>query len=143
MKGLLYMSLIMFAIVVSSCGRTGNSGRFQEAYENDTIIKLTSVKFDALTLDLGKVEEGEQVVTKFVFMNTGKENLLLQNVSASCGCTKPKFDASPISPGRKSEIEVTFDTRGRSGRQRNSVMVATNTKPPNTVLTFTCEVIPR
>jgi len=141
MKGLIVNLLIMFAIGVFSCGRMGSSNRL-EASGNDTVMKKTSISFDVVDKDLGQVTEGNKVVAKFVVTNTGNENLFLQNVSASCGCTKPKFDAKPIRPGRKTEIEVTFDSSGRSGLQRNSVMVTTNTEPPNTVLTFTCEVLP-
>ena len=141
MKGLIYNLLAMFVIGISSCGFKGNSNSL-EVSGNDTVMKKTSIKFEVLEQDLGQVKEGEKVITKFVVTNTGNENLFLQNVSASCGCTKPKFDAKPIRPGRRSEIEVTFDTSGRMGLQRNSVMVTANTEPPNTVLTFTCEVLP-
>ena len=142
MKGLMFSLLMLFAIVVSSCGQGGNFNNM-EASGIEAEMKITTIKFDALEKNLGQVREGYKAVAKFVITNTGNDNLLIQNVNVSCGCTQPQFDARPIRPGRRSEIEVTFDTRGRPGMRRNSVVVTTNTEPSSTVLTFICEVIPR
>jgi len=145
MKSLLFIKLIILLIVVSSCGSRGRSKENSVDAESsviDTTLQKTSIKFFEVEKDMGQVNEGEQVVFVYEFSNTGKADLFLQSVRAPCGCTKPKYDQKPIHSGKKGSIEVTFDTKNRPGIQRKTVSVTTNTEPPNTVLTFTCEVIP-
>ena len=142
MKGLSCFVLAVFVIGVSSCGRTGKSKDHVMFEETSETVMKTTVKFLATEHDFGIVKEGEKVVHVFEVLNTGNAVLLLQSVQPSCGCTTPKYDTKPIRPGKKGSIEVVFDTKGRPGKQRKTVMVVTNTEPPNTVLTFTCEVRP-
>ena len=144
MKRLMYISLAMFMLGASSCGGRGQSKNNvdSESSQNDSVIKRTSVRFDVVEQDLGTVKEGEKVFLKYEATNTGKADLLLQKVAPSCGCTTPKYEKQPIRPGKKGVIEVTFDTKNRSGKQRKTIMVTTNTEPPNTVLAFTCEILP-
>ena len=145
MKGLLYILLVMFTIGASSCGHTGKSkdeAMIGKTSEIDHTLKKTTVKYLAAEYDFGLVKEGEKVVHVYEVLNTGKADLLLQSVTPSCGCTTPKYDKKPIRPGKKGSIEVVFDTKGRPGKQRKTIVVVTNTEPPNTVLSFTCEVRP-
>ena len=141
MKGLSYILLAVFLIGASACGRKGKSNEdFMETVDFESLAKTTA-KYLATEHDFGQVVEGKKVVHVYEVLNTGKADLLLHNVMPSCGCTTPKYDQKPIRPGKKGSIEVVFDTKGRPGKQRKTVMVVTNTEPPNTVLTFTCEVI--
>jgi len=140
MKGISCILLILFIIGISSCGRTGKSKDHVMFEETSETVKKTAIKFLATEHDFGIVKEGEKVVHVFEVLNAGNADLLIQSVHPSCGCTMPKYDKKPIRPGRKGSIEVVFDTKGRSGIQRKTVTVVTNTEPPNTVLTFMCEI---
>jgi len=144
MKGLSYFLLVLFLLGVSSCGQRNNpkDNTILSASEIDTVPRKTTVKFLATEHDFGQVLEGDKVVHVYEVLNTGKENLLLQSVKPSCGCTTPKYDKQPIRPGKKGSIEVVFNTKGRTGKQRKTIHVVTNTEPPNTVLSFYGEVIP-
>ena len=145
MKNIICILLVMSMIGIFSCGQKGRSKDkypVVESSETDTIMKKTSVKFTSVEHDFGQVKEGEKVVHVFEAQNTGKNDLVFQSVRPSCGCTAPKFDTKPIRPGKKGTIEVVFDTKNRPGVQRKTVMVITNTEPPNTLLTFSCEVLP-
>jgi len=129
---------------VSACGHKGKSKESIDAsisYGIDTTLVKTTLKYIATEHDFGQVMEGEKVVHTFEVLNTGKADLLIQSVRPSCGCTTPKYDKKPIRPGKKGTIEVAFDTKGRTGKQRKTVVVVTNTEPPNTVLSFTCEIL--
>lgn len=143
MKSFLHILLVVFLMGLTACGFTGRTkddGLFGESSE--TLMK-TTVKFLSTEHDFGLVKEGEKVVHVYEVLNTGDAGLLLQSVTPSCGCTMPKYDKKPIRPGKKGSIEVVFDTTGRPGMQRKTIIVVTNTEPPNTVLSFTCEVIPK
>ena len=144
MSRLLYIVLIVLLIGVPSCNNRGKSK--ENLRENevsaDSTVQRTTIRFVEVEKDMGQVKEGEKVSLVYEVMNTGEADLLLQEVRPSCGCTTPKYEKKPVRPGKKGTIEVSFDTKGRPGKQRKTVMVVTNTEPPNTVLTFTCEVIP-
>ena len=144
MKSFSYILLFTLLTCVLACGsRRQSQENDHSAYaEIDGALKKTTLKFVALEHDFGMVKEGEKVKHVFEVLNTGEADLLLQDVRPSCGCTSPNYDKKPIRPGRKGTIEVVFDTKGRPGNQRKTVMVVTNTVPPNTVLSFICEVIP-
>jgi hypothetical protein len=145
MKVLSYLLLVIFLTGVSACGQKGKSkvnNNSPEISGIDSTLAKTTLKYLATEHDFGQVKEGEKVAHTFEVLNTGKADLVLQSVKPSCGCTTPNYEKKPIRPGKKGTIEVVFDTKGRTGQQRKSVMVVTNTEPPNTVLFFTCEVIP-
>ena len=144
MKGLSCLLFVLFLLGILACGQKGKSKEniILSASEIDTTLKKTTIKFVDTEHDFGQVREGEKVVQVYEVLNTGKENLLIQSVKPSCGCTTPKYDKQPIRPGKKGAIEVVFNTKGRSGKQRKTVLVVTNTEPPNTVLSFYGEVIP-
>nr|MBA2407698.1 DUF1573 domain-containing protein [Chitinophagales bacterium] len=46
----------------------------------------------------------------------------------------------PIPPGGKGQIEVQFDSKGRSGLQNKTVTVTANTDPSQTVLNISSNV---
>jgi len=147
MKTLSYFLLVaIFLAGISACGHKIKPKEKEHVYipENhviDTTLAKTTVKFVAIQHDFGQVKEGTKVVHVYEVLNTGKADLVLQSVSPSCGCTTPKWDKKPIRPGKKGQIEVVFDSEGRSGKQRKSITVVTNTEPPSTILFLTGEVI--
>ena len=91
--------------------------------------------------DFGKVEEGEKVGFVFNFENAGTGNLIILAASTTCGCTVPRYDTKPISPGDNGEMEVIFDTSGRSGIQTKIITVKSNASVPLVMLKITAEVI--
>jgi len=103
--------------------------------------ELPKMEFRELLHDFGTVIEGEKVAYSFVFKNTGKRDLLISNVSASCGCTAPKYSKEPVAPGEEGIVSVTFDTRRRRGFQHKSITVSANTQPNKTVLRIKAKVI--
>jgi len=145
MKSFSNIFLVIFLTVVASCGFQSKSKEIDLNSETsgiDTVMKKTTLKFVSIEHDFGQVQEGDKVTHVYEVQNTGKFDLVLQSVKPSCGCTMPKYERKPIRPGRKGTIEVEFDTRSRPGKQRKTILVVTNTEPPNTVLFFTCDVIP-
>ncbi|MGK2862820.1 MAG: DUF1573 domain-containing protein [Chitinophagaceae bacterium] len=97
---------------------------------------------DSTYKDLGKVKEGQVVEVSYRFRNNGDKNLVIANVTASCGCTVPEKPEKPISPGEEGVIKAKFDSEGRGkGETRKEVFVTANTKPENlTQLSFRVEI---
>ncbi|MFP4061069.1 MAG: DUF1573 domain-containing protein [Bacteroidales bacterium] len=94
--------------------------------------------FDNLKFNYGKIKEGEVVENEFVLKNTGKSNLIIRKVKASCGCTAVNPEKNVIAPGQSTTIKAVFNSKGRRGAQRKSVRVITN-DPANSSLVLWIE----
>lgn len=103
----------------------------------------TTIDYEAVEIDFGKVREGKIVEKTFWFRNTGAESLLIENVRSSCGCTVPEWPKEPVPPGGRGKIVVRFDTKGKYGEQRKRVIVTANTNPRETFLELSGKVKPR
>ena len=98
-------------------------------------VPTTSLKFDKLSHDFGKVKEESDNKTVFRVTNTGKFPLIIDAVKASCGCTTPSKPTEPIAPGKSDKIEVVFHPNvGQLNKQSKTVRVTANTEPKETVL---------
>lgn len=88
-------------------------------------------------------EEMRSVSTQFEFTNTGKSPLIIQRVSASCGCTTPNYAKEPILPGKTGKISATYSTIGRPGTFNKTIRVYTNVPDTVYVLTIKGNVTPK
>ena len=75
--------------------------------------------------DYGTITKGDNGVVFFVFTNTGKEPLIIEKATSSCGCTVPVTPKQPILPGAKDSISVKYDTN-RVGTINKTVTVMSN-----------------
>lgn len=104
---------------------------------------FTSIQWlDSTVQNLGKVKEGQVVEVSYRFKNGGDKNLIIANVTASCGCTVPEKPEKPIAPGEEGIIRAKFDSRGRpAGITQKDVQVYANTLPESmTRLSFKVEI---
>jgi len=85
------------------------------------------VLFEKITHDFGTLNEGDPAMEVFKFKNVSNEEIVLQNVKASCGCTTPKWTNTPVPPGGEGEIQVSYGTAGRPGPFNKSVTVTLDT----------------
>ena len=90
--------------------------------------KPAEIKFDKLTHDFGTFSEKDPVVScTFSFTNVGEVPLVINQAVASCGCTVPEYTKTPIQPGEKGEIKVTYNGTGKfPGHFKKSITVRTN-----------------
>lgn len=95
---------------------------------------LTSMRFDSDRHDFGVIKATDKVTHVYTFTNTGKQPLKIESVTASCGCTIPKWPKKPIAPGEQGEIKIIFSAAGKRGPQHKVVNVMANTLPTNTRL---------
>ena len=87
------------------------------------------MNFEQTEYDFGTVKQGEVVNHTFVFTNTGSTPLIIENASATCGCTVPDWTREPVAPGDQGQIAVQFNTAGKMGQQNPTVTVRANTQP--------------
>ena len=88
------------------------------------------IKFDVLSKNVGNFKEADAVQTAvYSFTNVGNQPLVIQQATASCGCTVPEYTKAPIAPGEKGQIKVTYNGKGKfPGHFKKTVTVRTNGK---------------
>jgi len=99
------------------------------------------IEFKATEFNFGSInEEGGVASSSFTFTNIGDAPLIINNVTASCGCTTPTWPKEPIAPGKTGEIKIGYNPKNRPGPFRKSVSVYSNTQPAISVLVITGDV---
>jgi len=75
-------------------------------------VKDTSlvIKFEKLVHDYGTIAKGSDGTCEFIFANLGQTPLIVNYVSASCGCTVPDWTREPVQPGKTGTIKVKYNT---------------------------------
>ncbi len=76
--------------------------------------------------DFGDVLQGKTVEYTFRFENKGTEDLLIKEVTTSCGCTAALVSSSTVKPGETGEITVSYDSQGRAGAVSRTITVVSN-----------------
>ncbi|MFN3381638.1 MAG: DUF1573 domain-containing protein [Runella zeae] len=133
---------ILFFILVSvalfSCGSNQD-----KTATNNMDDKLPKFEFaeDIKNFDFGTVREGQEVEHRFKFKNVGDFPLIINNVSASCGCTIPQWPREPIGPGEEESILVHFNSKGKEGQQLKTVTIFANTNPATSEIQFKANVV--
>jgi len=100
-------------------------GEATEAKESST-LKPEHMAFKSEIHDFGVLEEGPEATHEFVFKNTGKEPIVIQQVKASCGCTTPSWSKEPILPGKTGTISAAYATKGRPHPFSKTITVVSN-----------------
>ena len=104
-------------------------------------IGMPAFSFKKEEHDFGILIDGEKVTYSFLFTNSGDAPLIISNAKGSCGCTVPNYPKEPIKQGATASIDVTFDSKGRVGKQSKAVTITANTNPNRKVIRIHSEVI--
>jgi hypothetical protein len=143
--------LLTAIILMSGCTIGGQSG--QNTLSTDVVSNPNSasgksdlgslpvIQFDETEHDFGRMIEGETVSYAFNFKNSGKSDLIIADVSTSCGCTVPSYPKTPIRPGESGTVKVAFNSNGRRGFQNKNIVVVSNTQPNTTVIRIKAQVV--
>lgn len=96
-----------------------------------TAVNLSAQKavlsFSNKKHDFGTIQErAGNAVYSFELKNTGNAPLIIQRVSASCGCTTPEWTQTPIEPGKTGYVKASYNPVGRPGSFTKSITVYSN-----------------
>jgi hypothetical protein len=85
-----------------------------ELYAQSSQATVVKPPQSALTLreslyDFGKIQQGRPVTHEFEVTNQGPDLLKIENVQASCGCTTPTWQKTPVAPHKSTRIGVGFN----------------------------------
>lgn len=121
------MKKLLFALALT-VGAYGAAQAQAPATPNKNAPKFEFVGGE--THDFGTIPEGPAVTYDFKFKNTGKEPLIIQGVTASCGCTTPSYSKDPVMPGKTGTISVQYNTQGRPTPFTKTVFIQSNAQTP-------------
>jgi len=76
--------------------------------------------------DFGKAVQNKTLSKEFTIHNYGTEDLVIENVSTTCGCTVADGYAKVIKPGGSTPLRVSLETRTYRGKVERSVLIRSN-----------------
>ncbi len=85
------------------------------------------------SFNFGTITPGQPVAHDFILKNEGKDPLIIRKISTTCGCTASKPDTYEIKGGESTALKCTFDSRGKAGKQFQTVTLIVN-DPLNSML---------
>ena len=91
-------------------------------------------------IDHGKMRMGIVLEDTIRFLNSGAEQLVIENVTATCGCTAAQSARRIVAPGDTAAIPYFFNTRGFKGVVRKQITVHLKGMAP-LVYTFQLQVV--
>lgn len=109
--------------------------------------KVFAIEFEEPHQSLGKVRKGETRKAKFVFTNTGTEDIKIELVSA-CECTTLDWPRKPVKPGEKAVIDAVFDSSKKEESETIEIDINFKNVDPATgykrfeIVSYSYELIP-
>lgn len=112
----------------------------QKTEENQTLKPVIS--FSETMYNFGNILETDGKISHtFKVTNTGKDVLLITNVKGSCGCAVPEWSKTPILPGKKGFVKVTYNPENRPGTFNKTITVSNNSDQNQVSLSIKGKVI--
>jgi hypothetical protein len=105
---------------------TANIRENFSGYTAEKMAVAPHVEFDNTSFDFGTIADDKVVEHAFKLVNSGKSDLFIRKVSASCGCTAVQPDKTVVPPGESTVIRAVFNASGREGHQKKAITVITN-----------------
>jgi peptidoglycan-associated lipoprotein len=82
---------------------------YSSLYGKKNLKGLPIMHFDERMVDFGKVTKGEKRVHTYTFTNLGSVPLEI-DIASGCECTTTDYTRTPVPPGGKGTVKVTFDS---------------------------------
>lgn len=121
----LVAAILVIASFSAVSQTTPKENKKADAVKEEPKPKSAEIQFTKTVHDYGTIFEGGNGECEFEFKNTGKEPLVLSNVTSSCGCTVPSWPKEPVMPGKTAVITVKYNTN-RVGPISKTVSVFSN-----------------
>jgi hypothetical protein len=108
----------------------------------DASAPVTQIQWlDSVNQNLASVKKGQVVDIVYRFRNVGNNPLVVESVTAGCGCTVAEKPTEPIAPGGEGVIRGKFDSHNQGpGTMVKNINVISNTDPRSHNLTFNITV---
>ncbi len=123
-KCFIFIILIFTIVIASSCD--SNEVKEEKPLLNNKSNNPAKIEFEKKIHDFGTLKQGEVVEYAFKFKNIGGSALKIQDVSADCGCTVPKYNKNPIPAGKEDKVKIVFNTNGLRNNQYKKIKIKAN-----------------
>ncbi|MBA4168423.1 MAG: DUF1573 domain-containing protein [Chitinophagaceae bacterium] len=77
------------------------------------------IKFKETVYDFGKIKQGVPVTHEFPFTNVSDKPVVVENATASCGCTTPSWPQAPVAKGKTDKITAGFNAAAPGAFTKN------------------------
>jgi hypothetical protein len=111
---------LLLAVVIASCKTPAGKARLTIS---NPAVNLSTIRFDS------------SCNIRYTMINTGEEALVIDTVTASCGCTMPAITRYTIQPMDSAELMVRFKPPD-TGAFNKKVVIKNNTDSVFTVVSF-------
>lgn len=82
---------------------------FSTAVYSQTKKAEELVDFKEKVYDFGKIKQGVPVTHDFAFTNISDKPVIIENATASCGCTTPSWPQAPVAKGKTDKVKAGFN----------------------------------
>ncbi len=101
------------------------------------------VRVEPSSFDFGRALPDRKLQKEFTLRNVGDQDLVIERVTTTCGCTGAIAGKTRVGPGERTTLNVTLETRAFRGRLERSVLVVSNDpKTPSLVVRVSATVEP-
>lgn len=123
------LTLVVAFLAITSFAQTN-------AKKSEELIKFKEMKYD-----FGKIKQGSPVTHDFSFTNISSLPVVIENATASCGCTTPKWPLTPVLKGSSNVITAGFNA-ANAGPFNKEIYVRVKGSSAPITITITGEVVP-
>jgi hypothetical protein len=107
---------------------------------------LPQVDVTPKVANLGVIWQGDKAVCSFKIQNTGRSELHIIDVRASCGCMITQLDKKILAPGDSANLKLTYESAGKIQKPKDitkRLHIVTNADPSITFMGIKAKVRPR
>jgi hypothetical protein len=117
------LAVILFGL---GLGALGASAAKSEEASPTPAAKGPRISVEPASFDFGKAVQRKTLQKEFRLRNFGDQDLVIEQVSTTCGCTVAQGFAHQVKPGDSTSVRVSLETRDYRGRLVRSVLVRSN-----------------
>ncbi len=116
------MRLFALALVLAA----GVSAVLAEDAPKAAAAKGPRLSVEPASFDFGKAVQNKTLQKEFSIRNFGGSDLVIENVSTTCGCTAALLSDKVVKPGGSTPLRVSLETRNYSGKMERTVIIRSN-----------------
>lgn len=98
------------------------------------------MKINAEKHEFGKIKQGVPVTTEFIITNVSNQPMIIENVTAGCGCTTPEWSKEPVMANGTTKIKVGFNAAAMNHFEKDIFVKIAGVSEPK-VIKITGEVL--
>lgn len=134
-----YLGYLIVLAFICSCNTTASKRPQQDSvFKKDKVI--TDLKFLNNKVEFGKVPKDTVLSAKYLFVNTGKNPLVISSVLPDCMCTSYELSSKITLPNDTGFVTLSLSTQEKMGPLQLYSTVTANTSSKMYALKIVADV---